>query len=690
MNKPLSPFRLTPGQTVIFRGKEYRVFGKTRAGWALTGDGIPAVEIADTELLELLAAREISFIANTAVLKTAHGVVEGTQCIAVQDEASWKEASLRVEYVLMLEATARGFRTGHRFQQEIDDLALKLGDKDPPKPRTVREWARTYRKGCRAQDALVKQSAKVSLRRKRRADAAVDAAVHKYFGVYLKTPNSVRGIAIRDAQRELEQANATWVPCPKYFYRRFDELEGFGPTTTKFGKHTARRMRRHTLNSITASRPLELVLLDSTTLDVFAAYGKKGKKRPFLTLVIDVYSRFPIGYYLGFRDPSSWTSIEALKCAILPKDWVQKHFPELGPWLAQGMMEGVGADNGRENLAVFVDGCNSLAIDYYRTPVKTPWANGIVERLIGRCNQLLQKLPGSVGSDPALIYEKGGMRDDCLTLKQIERELLRIIIEEMQNAQHTTLGDNPGRVWLEGVERFKVRPPCNIEKLDMLTGEQMRRSASPNGIKYDGIRYNGVALEALRLRDIRPRHPDETDRPKYTIMVYENDITHIKVFNEVDKHFYTIPAIEPDLYDGLSRGEHQLIRSRALKHAKKRHPGSEYRGVHSRDDYLRAKKEILSIPDEIVSVAHREVMRARPTRLTEPPSQSVDTTHLLAGEASYVQSSIDISNISSCPPIDMSSQQTDVAAPKPAKKSKAPEADPTPISADQFTTLDSE
>jgi len=692
MNKSVTNFRLTLLQRVIYKGAEYEVFGKTPNGWNLINKNRAWVEILDSELFEMITSRKLSIIGNAACVQTDEGLLEGTQCIAVQDPDAWKEALLQEEYVKMFEQTKRGFRSGERLQERIDELALTLGDKSPPKPRTVREWAKEYREGGRCTEALVCIQTRRHVPRKRKTNQQVIQATQDYFKYYQATPSQVRSKAIREARQHLEKVNAKIVPSEKTFYRRFNELEDQYNAIAKFGKSTGRRMYRGSTRTIKADRPMELLMLDSTRLNVGAKFGKKRRKRPWLTLVTDAYSHYPVGYYLGFRHPSSWTSIEALKCAILPKTWIKKQFPDIvGEWVAYGMPENVLTDNGSENKGAFRDACGLLGIDYSTTPVKSPYSNGMAERLGGRCNELLQHLPGSVGSDVALIYEKGGLRDECLELRQIEQELLKIFIEELQENQHTTLGEHPGAVWLRGLAEFKVRPPCNMEKLDTLSGEQFERGASPDGIKHHGIRYNSSVLQQFRLRDARPRHPDETPRPRYKVLIYQNDVTKIQVYNTADRHFYPVEAIDTDLYDGLSRYEHALIHSRAREFAKKKYPGSKFRNAYSRADYLRAKTEILSGGGDMLSAAHREALKSRPTRLSDDPAKSRSTADLMAGDDVQLVTDVDLSDVSVVTGVSglapsVNNKSTKNSSPKPKTES----AVPTPLSADQFTTLESD
>jgi len=58
-----------------------------------------------------------------------------------------------------------------------------------------------------------------------------------------------------------------------------------------------------------ASRPLEVVEIDHTEVDVFLVNETTRKtvdKRPWLTLAIDVFTRIVVGFHLSMDKPSRW------------------------------------------------------------------------------------------------------------------------------------------------------------------------------------------------------------------------------------------------------------------------------------------------------------------------------------------------------------------------------------------------
>lgn len=90
----------------------------------------------------------------------------------------------------------------------------------------------------------------------------------------------------------------------------------------RWGKRSAERHRKARGPGVTVTRPLERVELDHFLADVHLVDGKTDKRlnRPWLTLVVDVYSRAILGYHLTYLPPSAESVLAALRHAILPKD----------------------------------------------------------------------------------------------------------------------------------------------------------------------------------------------------------------------------------------------------------------------------------------------------------------------------------------------------------------------------------
>src|SRR5205085_8421023 len=89
------------------------------------------------------------------------------------------------------------------------------------------------------------------------------------------------------------------------------------------------------------TRILERVEIDHTVLDLFLVDEEDRLPigRPTLTFALDVYSRYPVGCYVGFENPSYRAVQNCLFHAILPKQDTRELYGTKNEWLAYGLPE---------------------------------------------------------------------------------------------------------------------------------------------------------------------------------------------------------------------------------------------------------------------------------------------------------------------------------------------------------------
>jgi putative transposase len=118
--------------------------------------------------------------------------------------------------------------------------------------------------------------------------------------------------------------------------------------------------------------------------------------RPWLTIVIDDYSRAIAGYYLGFDPPSSTRTALALRQAI----WRKGH----SHWHVCGIPEVLYTDNGSDFTSKHIE---QVAVDLkirlvFSTPGK-PQGRGRIERFFRTVNEM-QRAPRGDGAAIPSVY----------------------------------------------------------------------------------------------------------------------------------------------------------------------------------------------------------------------------------------------------------------------------------------------
>jgi putative transposase len=225
--------------------------------------------------------------------------------------------------------------------------------------------------------------------------------------------------------------------------------------------------------------------------------------RPWLTTVIDTYSRCIMGFNLGFDAPSSDLVALALRHAILPK----RYGPEYKlhcEWGSYGKPEHFYTDGGKDFRSNHL---NQIAVQlgFVGHLRDRPSEGGIVERPFKTFNdQLFSTLPGYTGSNVQKRPEDAE-KDAKLTLRDLELLIVRFIVDRYNQSIDARMGDQTrfGR-WEAGLPSVPI--PIEERDLDICLMKQSRRTVQRGGylqfqnFMYRGEYLGGYAGETVNLR----------------------------------------------------------------------------------------------------------------------------------------------------------------------------------------------
>ncbi|AQY02372.1 Mu transposase C-terminal domain-containing protein [Microbacterium foliorum] len=270
-----------------------------------------------------------------------------------------------------------------------------------------------------------------------------------------------------------------------------------GPTSYR-DKHELVFRRR-------AERPNQTWQADHTELDILIT-GVDGKPdRPWLTIVMDDYSRAICGYTVFTGAPSALNTALALRQAI----W-RKTDPA---WAMCGIPDILHVDHGSDFTSHhLVRTAIELRIRIIHSTVGRPQGRGKIERFFRTINtELLATLPGHIGPgsrnpQPAL---------DLPTLDQA----VGSFISTYNERTHRELGTSPRDAWV--AEGWLPRMPDSLEELDgLLLTVPKSRVVQRDGIHFQGQRYLAPTLAPFVGHTITIRY-DPRDISE--IRVYDRD-----------------------------------------------------------------------------------------------------------------------------------------------------------------------
>jgi putative transposase len=248
------------------------------------------------------------------------------------------------------------------------------------------------------------------------------------------------------------------------------------------------------------SHPLAIVQIDHTKVDIqwVDDLARAVVGRPWLTLVLDVFSRSVLGFYLSFDAPSAAGVALAVGQAVLAKpEWLGERGLDLA-WPMHGIPRSLHLDNGKEfHSKALRRGCqqHGIRIDY--RPPATPRFGGYIERLMGTLMTRVHALPGTTSSNVAARGDYPAEQKAILTLREFERILALEILGPYHNEMHSALGTTPAAAWAAGVAAHAARPPVDPAAfvLDFLPFEE--RVVRRDGVRLFNVSYFDGALAPL-------------------------------------------------------------------------------------------------------------------------------------------------------------------------------------------------
>ncbi|MGL4617516.1 MAG: Mu transposase C-terminal domain-containing protein, partial [Chroococcidiopsis sp.] len=216
--------------------------------------------------------------------------------------------------------------------------------------------------------------------------------------------------------------------------------------------------------------------------------------RPTLSIVVDTYSRCIMGMHLGFDAPSAAVVCLALRHAILPKQY-SSAYELLQSWDTYGLPQYLYTDGGKDFRSEHIEQV-ATELGIVLCLRRKPSDGGIVERPFGTFNsEFFSTLPGYTSSN---VVERSPDAESqaCLTLQQLERLLVRYIVDRYNQTIDARVG-NQTRIGRWSAGRMAQLPLLGDRELDICLMRRERRTVYRNGyIQFANLTYLGEHLAA--------------------------------------------------------------------------------------------------------------------------------------------------------------------------------------------------
>lgn len=291
-------------------------------------------------------------------------------------------------------------------------------------------------------------------------------------------------------------------PSRKCVLARIKAREGFDSSKARLGPKAARQKHEVRTGSLIVERPLRLVQIDHTRVDVLVVSDDRltVRGRPWITLAIDVASRCVVGYYLTMHAPSSVSVALCVEHLVLPKP---ENEAEPGLWPMFGKPTTILVDNGKDlRSQAFVSGCQQHGIEVTWRPVKKPHYGAHIERLNGTLMKLVHLLPGTTFSNTRQRGDYPSEARATMTMDELNRWMVQKICRFYHVKMHKALKASPLYVWehLWQAQNEAGNGPSLVAnpeafRLDFLP--RAFRVVKRTGIEHDVSRYWHESLSAF-------------------------------------------------------------------------------------------------------------------------------------------------------------------------------------------------
>lgn len=511
------------------------------------------------------------FVAPLRELEPVHRPIETPLPRPVSPEAAKKaeaDAAFRLEAISPLLRLGPG-----RTRQDVERRARETGCGVTSLYRWIRQFEATgHLSGLTRKPREEK--------RPERFDSALEAIMRGVIERHYLTP---RKIGLKAAYRllvtEIDHANhnraegEVALPTPAFstFRRRVLQTTSERTRTLKrHGENAARRLDEVAGHYPGATYPLAVVQIDHTPLDVgiVDSIHRRYLGRPWLTLVMDVYSRVVLGFHISLNAPSSFSVGMALTHAILPKDlFLNKHqeslervlhnltprdMPELS-WDCWGKPVKIKADNGREFWSdMLKEACTRYHIVQEFRPLLKPNYGGHIERLLGTVLGEVHSLPGTTSSNVRERGEYEAEKEASFTLEGLEVWLTAYILGVYHQREHSSLGMTPMQKWEEGILTDTEDAPAtgipamidgaDAKRLRMDFLPDIKKTVQPRGVTWQGVTY----MSPLLVPFIRRKAKGTGRSQEFTFRYDPNDISQLYFLDPDFDRYYPIRTRQPN------------------------------------------------------------------------------------------------------------------------------------------------
>ena len=353
-------------------------------------------------------------------------------------------------------------QANQRFHSVIAYLQGRESGYQDINERTLRRWVKQYRRaeenyGCGYIGLLPKTRQRGN--RLPKAPSESRELLDKFIAEHFETPRQAKAASVYRAYQRTCQERSLTPLSRSTFYQRLKKRRSSKQIKKRQGAKVAYDQQpwHWELTSTTprhGDHPLSIVHLDHTQLDLELRSETSGRLlgRPWLTLLIDAYSRRILAVYLSFDPPSYRACMMALRICV----------QRFGRFPAAVVVDG-----GKEFHSLYFD---TLLARYHcikkTRPVSSPRFGSVIERLFGTTNtQFVYNLFGNTQASKkprTLTKAIDPKRLALWNLGDLYHYLVQWAYQIYEKSEHPALCQTPRQAYELGLIQTGEREHCHL------------------------------------------------------------------------------------------------------------------------------------------------------------------------------------------------------------------------------------
>lgn len=440
-----------------------------------------------------------------------------------------------------------------KYKEFCDEVSKALAlDKIPPRS-TLNSWYRKFKVGNYATAALVCESEVNKTRRSNISSETSDLIGQVIQEVYLnfnkvsirETYNQfLNRLKFNNSRRDEDHKIAS--VSYETFREKINKISDLEKIEKRDGGFALRRHLKILKSQDKGSRIGAVTESDSHILDVIVIDEQsKVLGRPYLLVVLDVYTRVITGWELSFLPPCAAKTMRALRFAI---DRDRNEFA--------ACPEKLNCDNGPEfRNGSLQSAAERLSFELEWVPPHSPDSKPHVESFFNTLNiKLSHILPGTTFSSPLARGDYDSSKNAELTMEQLRQKFVDFLNYYHREKVHSALGVTPEKAWIKAKQKS---PPIAYAaaEAELLVRKTVKRRLNGGFVMYNNLKWYSPALMAIRGSLGKNGIPPEVE-----ISYDETNLERVWVRNPLDpRNLIIADARCPHLQSGLSEFEWLLI-----------------------------------------------------------------------------------------------------------------------------------